>query len=150
MAKVPNVKAKSDPNEQKRMENFLNDMQNKTISYINMSDKKEDIIVDEPDEKIKLKDVPTLIIKNCQNMTFIFHCKLTKIFIESCKNINITINNKVLTRTAEIWNGNDINFIINTDMKTIQLDMLNGINLVYAKQSYYKAIVYNQVENFND
>jgi hypothetical protein len=145
--KVPNVKPKAAEGEEAKMEAFLEQMKaKKTINLVNLDGKTH--VEEAPAEpQTDLKQIPTVIIKNCKNCTFTFNCRLAKVFMDNVSNCTVTFNGAILTRTGEFWHGDNLTININTQMKTLQLDMLETCTVNFDSKEHFKGIIWNQVTN---
>lgn len=99
------------------------------------------------DGEINLKQVPIVYIKNCKNGNYTFNRRTTKIFIENCENCTVTVNEGVLTNTIEAWKGGKLTLVVNTECKTLQLDILNGVIVSFGKKDWLGALVWNQLKD---
>ncbi len=97
----------------------------------------------------ELKLTPVVYFKNCTNGTYTINRRSKNVFIENCSNCTFHLNQVVLTRTAEIWHGANNTVHIASDLKTLQVDMVSGLNVLYANWKHFHAIIHNQLENLS-
>ena len=51
----------------------------------------------------------------------------TKVFVQDCNNTNIVVNERVLTQMIEIYKCESSEFVFNTKIGTIQIDMCQKV-----------------------
>lgn len=99
---------------------------------------------------IQLQDVPVVFIKDCHDCQYTVAHRTTKIFVESCSNLTLTLDASIVTRTVEVWKCSNTNININTAVKTLQLDLMKGdcnVNWQRAELFYSGSIVWQNVES---
>jgi hypothetical protein len=127
----------------------LKDEKMQNLFIVDQTGKTETFEVPESsDGEINLKQVPIVYIKNCKDGDYTFNRRTTKIFIENCQNCKVTVNQSVLTNTIEAWKGGQLTLCVNTECKTIQLDILDGVTVSFAKKDCLGAVVWNQLKDF--
>jgi len=146
-ATVPNVARKMDPHEQARITAQIGNLKKQNSIIVT----KETGVTRtyETKEKITdLKKIPTVYIKDCKDCVYTIDQRTTKLYIEKCTNLTINLNGSVLTRVAEIWNGDGVVMNINTHVKTLQVDMIPNIHLNFNSKKHFEdgSIVWNKVD----
>jgi len=84
----------------------------------------------------------TLFIKGCEDCTIDVHSRCTKIMIEGCRRTKVVLHGKIMTEIVEAWKCADLSLEINTDVKTLQLDICRNFNLKYQSKSLLHSIVW--------
>jgi hypothetical protein len=125
----------------------LSDEKQKNLFLVDQTGKTETFEAPETTE-INLKSVPIVYIKNCKDGNYTFNRRTTKIFIENCENCTVTINQSVLTNTIEAWKGGKLSLNVNTECKTLQLDILKGVTVVYGEKAHMGSLVWNALDDF--
>eukprot|EP00457_Paulinella_chromatophora_P009185 gb/GEZN01009241.1/.p1 GENE.gb/GEZN01009241.1/~~gb/GEZN01009241.1/.p1 ORF type:complete len:302 (+),score=55.17 gb/GEZN01009241.1/:36-941(+) len=151
--KVPNVVPKRDPKEQQKMEAMmgrLKDEKQQNLFIVDQTGKTEtfDAPSESQDGVLNLKAVPIVYMKNCKKGNYTFNRRTTKFFIENCEDVTVTVNQNVLTNTIEAWKGGGLTLNVNTDCKTLQLDMLKKVAVTFKQHEHMGCIVWNQLEDF--
>jgi len=149
-AKVPNVQAKAQmsPEDQKKLSESFENMQNQAKILLCDRNSETETFVNESDTKTTdLKQIPSVYIKNCNDCHYIFNRRIVKVLVENCTNCTIEINRSVLTRTAEIWHGTDLKLNVRTSIKTLQVDMVENMEIEFSEWSNFFSVIWNQLEN---
>lgn len=79
----------------------------------------------------------TLVFANCQDCTYAVQAMSTKVFIQGCKNVVVTITAKVVTGTIEVYKCENLTLNMHTRCGTVQLDMTRGVTLNFAKEEHF-------------
>lgn len=146
-AKVPNVKPKLGADEEKRLNAMFGTLQGQDTVFIMKQDGgTEDVTLRAGESGTDLKSTPTLVIKDCKNMTITVNRRVVKALIQNCQNCTITFNQSILTNTLECWRCENITLSTAKAMKTLQLDMIQGVQVVFDRLEDFGAIVWNSVE----
>jgi len=95
--------------------------------------------------KEDLKQEHTLYIKNCEDCEYVIAGRCTKILIEGCKRCKITLKGRILTNVVEAWRCDDSEFLIHTEVKTLQLDLCKKLALIYEHKNLLHQIIWAQV-----
>jgi hypothetical protein len=147
-AKVPNVKPKMDPEEQKKYNAMFGQLQQQaTISLLNKKGTTEVIKLEKGEDGTDLKSTPTLIIKDCNDIKVLVERRTTKILVQNCENISLTLNHKLLTNTLECWRGSNVTLNINVQLKTMQLDLLQNVEVNFLKAEDFGSLIWNSIED---
>jgi len=145
---VPNVAPKMDPKEQARLQAMFGNLKNQHAHFWLDEDGKDSRLEQDLQEDTRdLKKVPSLYIKNCKNGNYVINRRVTKVLIERCENVTVTLNENILTNTMEIWNCKNFNLKLNHEVRTLQLDMLSNIRIDFGKLVQMGAIIWNQMED---
>ena len=153
--KVPNVRPKGAKKDEvfdkKLLEESLTKMAaSASIVLKDRHDETEVFVFESKEGKTELlKDVPTLYFKNCVNGHYTINRRTKNIFIDNCTNCTFLVNTMVLTHSCEIWNGGDNTIHINCLLKTIQVDLITGVNLVFNNWKNFHSLIHNTVEGLN-
>ncbi|ORX84047.1 hypothetical protein BCR32DRAFT_266614 [Anaeromyces robustus] len=84
----------------------------------------------------------TLFFKNCEDSKFVVGAMSTKVCIEKCKNCSFIFNGKVITQVQELWNNINVNVVNNTTIKTVQVDLCNGVDFCFDKTDNFNRVVW--------
>jgi len=84
----------------------------------------------------------TVFLRLCDDMEYIIDCVCTKIMIEECKNLKLTVNDKILTSIIEVWKSDNINLNLNSQVQTVQIDNCKNVNLNYSNPNHFYSIVW--------
>eukprot|EP01117_Protostelium_nocturnum_P009610 TRINITY_DN342_c0_g1_i1.p1 TRINITY_DN342_c0_g1~~TRINITY_DN342_c0_g1_i1.p1 ORF type:complete len:260 (+),score=95.73 TRINITY_DN342_c0_g1_i1:242-1021(+) len=130
--------------DEKRLQAQLGNAQNQQATYV----------LNETNEKRTYQDgaflpTSTLYFKNCNNCEYIIDSMSTKVLIESCNNVSITINQKVVTGLVDIWKCENVSFETAVKVGTLQVDMCKGVKTVYKKKDDMVTIVWAGVESLD-
>lgn len=165
---VPNVRPKIDPKEEARLQAMFGNMQEQSSQFVigekgqrytlekKPTDQEEVASRSETGEvaPLNLKEVPTVYFKNCHDGDYVIDHRVTKILIEGCKDTRIHINQNVLTSTVEVWRCENVTLKVNSPVKTLQLDLMQGVVVDFKSKEYMQSVIWNHVEdlhlNFED
>jgi len=89
-----------------------------------------------------IESTETLFFKGCENCKFVVAAMSTKVCIEKCKDCSFIFNGKVITQVQELWNNININVLNNTIIKTVQVDLCNGVDLCFDKTESFNRVVW--------
>ena len=89
------------------------------------------VILDGDEQNIQATD--TLYIKSCTDCEFRLPATttVTKLFIESCRNVTFDLQGRILTHTVELWKSQTVQLKVQTCVQTLQIDLCNGVNVHY-------------------
>jgi len=147
---VPNVTPKMDPKEQAKLQAMFGNLQKQHAHFFVDEVGKESRLEDDPESTgLDLKKVPSVYFKNCKNGSYVLNRRVTKVLIERCENVTVTLNGNILTNTMEIWNCKNFTLKLNNEVRTLQLDMLSDIKIEFSKLAYMGALIWNQMENLS-
>jgi hypothetical protein len=132
-----------DPEEMKRLQVQLGKGNKKTATKF---------VLNQRDQKIaltpeSLKRQETLYLKNCHNSVINIEARCTKVLIESCHNLKITLNSIVTTSTAEVWKCKGIDLSINCKLETIQVDISDSITADFRRRDMIHQVVWAGVND---
>jgi len=143
---VPNVQSKLSEKEQARLQAQIGNL--RKVGGIFVTDEtKETKKFETKSRETDLKLVPTVYIKNCNDCHYHIAQRSTKVLIESCKNTTVILDGDILTRTVEIWKCENFTLQVGTQIKTLQLDLMKGVNMTFEKQEHFGAIVWANIED---
>jgi len=104
--------------------------------------------------KDELKQEHTLFIKGCEDCTIEVRGRCTKVMIEGCRKSKIHLHSRIFTNIVEAWKCADVHLNIQTDVKTLQLDLCRNLETRYSTRDNLPNItwagVYNMSIAFDD
>mmetsp|Transcript_18271 Transcript_18271/g.70608 ORF Transcript_18271/g.70608 Transcript_18271/m.70608 type:complete len:342 (-) Transcript_18271:292-1317(-) len=105
------------------------------------------VIVNEDGEKKALNQgytpKATLYFKNNKNSMYNIDLTCTKVLIEGCHDCVITFNGRVNTEMVEIWSCTNVTLNIKVaKIKTMQVDLCEGLKLNYASKKNFNTIIW--------
>lgn len=146
-AKVPNVRPKLDADEEKKMNAMFGTLQDQDTVFIMKKDGTvENVDVEAGQSASDLKSTPTLVVKDCKNVTVNVNRRVVKALIQNCHNCTLVFNQSILTNTLECWRSENVTIETAKVLKTMQLDIINGCRVIYHKLSDFGSIIWNSVE----
>jgi len=95
------------------------------------------------------KPQATLYFKGCDDCEYIVDAMCTKVYIEGCKSIKVTLNNKIITNVVEIWKCEDISLNVNTNVGTLQTDMCNKLVVDVKAADLLKSFVWTAINELS-
>ncbi|KAG0051818.1 hypothetical protein BGZ89_003415, partial [Linnemannia elongata] len=98
-------------------------------------------------ETIEVQDRQALHLVECEDCEYIIQGKPIKISIESCKNLTIKVEDKVLTGTVDIWKSENINLDFDRSVSAFQLDSIQTITIKMPEAEYFGSMVWAGVDN---
>jgi len=84
----------------------------------------------------------TVYFKNCHDCEFILDAMCTKVLIEDCHNCKITLNQKIITNTLDIWKCNDSQLRVNTKIGTLQADICKKLKVDFSLKGDFTTMVW--------
>jgi len=84
----------------------------------------------------------TVYFKNCHDCDFILDAMCTKVLIEDCHNCKITLNQKIITNTLDIWKCNDSQLHVNTKIGTLQADICKKLKVDFSLKGDFTTMVW--------
>jgi len=141
---VPNVTSKLSEKEQAKLQAQLGNMQKVAATLFVLGAENETKEWQLAKKETDLKQVPTCYFKNCTNGKYTIGAnhRTVKVLIEGCKNTTFTFDGDILTRTVEVWRCEGCQFNINTQVKTLQLDLSSNMQLRYKEKDHFGSIVW--------
>ncbi|CAG8541768.1 1616_t:CDS:2 [Funneliformis mosseae] len=91
----------------------------------------------------------TIFLRLCEDMEYVVNSVCTKIMIENCKNLKLTVNEKILTSIIEVWKSDGININLNAQVQTVQIDQCKNVNLEYDNPSKFYSIVWTNASHLS-
>ncbi|KAG0297461.1 hypothetical protein BGZ96_006417 [Linnemannia gamsii] len=98
-------------------------------------------------ETIEVQDRKALYLLKCEDCEYIIQGKPIKISIESCKNLTIKVEGKVLTGTVDIWKSESINLDFDRSVSVFQLDSIQTITIKMPEAEYFGSMIWAGVDN---
>lgn len=99
------------------------------------------------EEEIAMSD--SIYFKKCQDCTFTIRATCTKIFIESCDRIRFNFEGKVITHTVEVWKCKGFEAMFKTPVKTLQVDLCEGVKVEWEKSDDFNRVVWSATEDLS-
>jgi hypothetical protein len=91
----------------------------------------------------------TVYFKSCHDCDFVLDAMCTKVLIEDCHNCKITLNQKVITNTLDIWKCNDSHLHINTKIGTVQADICKKLKVDFTQKDHFTSMVWAGVHDLS-
>lgn len=88
-----------------------------------------------------------MYLNQCEDCNYTINHRTAKIFMESCKNVTVTVSGQILTHTMEIWKCSGSTVYLKTGCKTIQLDLMEDMTLRFEDRDHMGAIVWQAVDD---
>jgi len=85
--------------------------------------------------KDELKSEHTLFIKGCEDCTIEVRSRCTKVMIENCRRTKVHLHSRILTNIVEAWKCVDFLLNVQTDVKTLQLDICRKFDTKFVTKS---------------
>jgi len=108
--------------------------------------KKGETIVVSADD---IKPEHTLFIKGCEDSTVEIRGRCTKVMIEGIKKCKIHLHSRILTNIVEVWKCSDVLLNIQTDVRTLQLDLCRNLETKYSNRDNFPNITWAGVYNLS-
>jgi len=154
-APVPNVMPKMDPKEQARIQAQIGSLHQQNGQFVTKEKGETRVLAAQgpsrpaEGEALDLKLIPTIYFSGCEDGNYIVNHRSSKIFVDGCKNITITINEPILTTTIEIWKCENAILNLNVPVKTLQVDLLKDLTVNWSNKTHMGALVWQHVEGLN-
>lgn len=97
------------------------------------------------EDTLKMKE--TLYLKNLTDSIIHVHTTCTKIFVESCTNMNLVFADRIITSTVEIWKCSNVQMEIGTSVQTLQVDMCQNVKCSYKSTEHFNRVIWSQCED---
>ncbi|KAF8947152.1 hypothetical protein BGZ47_010170 [Haplosporangium gracile] len=98
-------------------------------------------------ETIEVQDRKALYLLKCEDCEYTIQGKPIKISIESCKNLIIKVEGKVLTGTVDIWKSENINLDFDRSVSVFQLDSIQTITIKMPEAEYFGSMIWAGVDD---
>jgi len=89
----------------------------------------------------------TVYFKKNKDSQYHVDSECTKVLIERCEGCTVKINGKVITQTVEVWHCTKTTIVINSPVKTLQLDMCTDLTVQFTKKAYFDSVVWAGLHN---
>jgi len=96
-----------------------------------------------------LKAENTLFIKGCEDCTIEIRGRCTKIMIEGCRKSKIHLHSRIFTNIVEVWKCADVLLNVQSDVKTLQLDLCRNLETKFANRAAFPNITWAGVYNLS-
>mmetsp|Transcript_21991 Transcript_21991/g.43703 ORF Transcript_21991/g.43703 Transcript_21991/m.43703 type:complete len:318 (+) Transcript_21991:30-983(+) len=150
---VPNVAKKMDPKEQARIAaQIANSKEGNTQIVANETNQTkvlERVGEQAAGEALDLKKIPTVYFNKIQGGSYTIDHRTSKIFIEGVKDTTVIVNGKILTCTIEAWKCENLTLILNTKVKTLQLDISKTIKANFKTVDDFQCCVWQAVDEID-
>jgi len=108
-------------------------------------------------QTIVVKDLDlahTLYIKGCEDCTIEVRSRCTKVMIEGCRRTNVHLHSRIATNVVEAWKCADFLLNVQTDVRTLQLDICRKFTTKFVTRDQLPNItwagVYDLTIAFDD
>lgn len=91
----------------------------------------------------------TVVFKQCVNCHYTIGAYCTKVVIQGCQNCTFVFQSKILTCVLEVYQCTQVNLEIATAIKTLQLDMCDGVSVAYDSEKNMQDVVWAGVEKLS-
>lgn len=91
----------------------------------------------------------TIYIKGCKDSTYTIDSLCTKVLVESCTNVKVTLNKKIITNMVDVYKCENVDLIINTDVGTLQADVCKKLNVQIQSKNLFKTLVWQAVHDLS-
>lgn len=81
---------------------------------------------------------------HCNSTSYNVKSKTKKIVVEDCHNLNLAIDEKVITGTLELINCNNLHIIVNVPVLTITCDNVKGVTITFKNRDCLQLIAWAQ------
>ncbi|KAF9154637.1 hypothetical protein BG015_000322 [Linnemannia schmuckeri] len=98
-------------------------------------------------ETIEVQDRKALYLLKCEDCEYTIQGKPIKISIESCKNLTIKVEGKVLTGTVDIWKSENVNLDFDRSVSVFQLDSIQTIMIKMPEAEYFGSMIWAGVDD---
>lgn len=99
--------------------------------------------------KDELKPEHTLYIKGCEDCTVEVKGRCTKVLIEGCRRTKVHLHSRIITNIVEAWKLADCLLDIQTDVKTLQLDICRNLETKFSSKESLPNITWAGVYNLS-
>eukprot|EP00041_Stephanoeca_diplocostata_P015867 m.305550 g.305550 ORF g.305550 m.305550 type:complete len:522 (-) comp20181_c2_seq6:133-1698(-) len=89
----------------------------------------------------------TLVLFNCEDCVFTIESYCVKLYVQSCRNVTIHANTRIITSIIETFKCENLTLNINTDIGTLQADFVNGISVNVKEYSRFNMMVWAGCED---
>jgi len=89
-------------------------------------------------EEIILKDLSTphtLYVKGCEDCKIQVRSRCTKVMIEGCRRTEVHLHSRIMTNVVEVWKCADFVLNVQTDVKTLQLDICRNLKTRFVTKT---------------
>lgn len=96
-----------------------------------------------------LQPTDTLYLKNNSDSEYHVNTTTTKIFMEGCKNVQLYVNDRVITHTLEVWKCENVKIHLKTKVQTVQVDMCQGADIHFETVDDFNRLVWSATEDLS-
>jgi len=90
----------------------------------------------------RVKSNHTVVFKDCNDGEYVVSSVCTKITLDNCHNVTLTVQEKVLTQITEVYKCSNLTLHLNTEVKTVQIDKSNAVSTHFAAKSHFHHLVW--------
>jgi hypothetical protein len=90
----------------------------------------------------RVKSQHTVVFKDCSDGEYTMSSMCTKITLDNCHNMTLTVNAKVVTQITEVYKCSKLTMILNTQVKTVQIDKSEAITTHFTDKSHFQHLVW--------
>jgi len=133
-----------DPKEQSKMQAMLGGGKNQAAKFIVGTKDQTEILGEE-----SFKTNSTVLFKDCINCNYTVNQMCTKILIDGCHNTTITVNEKIVTSTLDVYKSNNFKLVLNTKIGTLQMDMCSNLKVEFHKKEDFHSLIWAGVHDLS-
>lgn len=89
----------------------------------------------------------TIYIKGCKDSHYTIDSLCTKVLVESCTNVKVTLNKKIITNMVDVWKCENVDLFVNTNVGTLQADVCKKLNVQVQSKDLFKNLVWAGVHD---
>lgn len=82
------------------------------------------------------------MFQGCKNCDYTLSEICTKVFIQDCENLTLTVNGTVMTATTEVYKSKNIKIFVNKKIQTLQVDLCEDLHVTYASKEVFNFVVW--------
>jgi len=90
----------------------------------------------------RVKSNHTVVFKDCQDSEYTVSTTCTKITLDNCHNVTLTVNEKVLTQIAEVYKSSNVTLHLNTEVKTVQIDKSKEVTTQFSSKAHFHHLIW--------
>jgi len=96
--------------------------------------------------KENMKATATLVFKDCVGCSYTITSLCTKVMVQGCKDCRFVFQARVVTSVVELYQCQNISCDLHTQVKTMQVDMCDDVDLVFHSHDNFQSIVWAGAE----
>ncbi|KAJ3234023.1 hypothetical protein HDU81_001785 [Chytriomyces hyalinus] len=111
-----------------------------------VSDKKDETFTVAPEDITTPK---ALFFKGLINCTVTVTAPCTKLQIEACEGTSFILQGRIVTQIVEVWRSKQLKLHIEAIVRTVQADVVKGLDLTYSDKAFFETVVWTQCEDLS-